>query len=314
MEEKINPRDIYGETLIKLGERYPNLVVLDADLSKSTKTYKFGQRFPERFFNMGIAEANMISVAAGLASCGKIAFASTFSVFVPGRTYDQIRMCVAYSNMNVKLFATHAGLSVGKDGVSHQMLEDLALMRVLPNMKVFAPSDPYQTGRIAELMAENYGPMYARIGREAMYVVYDKKEIEDIEIGKAVEMRDGDDIAILAHGTMLYEAVKAAEELEKKGISARVLDMWSIKPFDREAVLRSARDTGRIIVAEEHSVIGGLGSAISEFLMERGINVGFRMIGIRDVFCESGEPYELLRKYGLSRENIVKTAEELVKG
>jgi len=213
MEEKVNPRDVYGETLIKLGERYPNLVVLDADLSKSTKTYKFGQKFPERFFNMGIAEANMISVAAGLASCGKIAFASTFSVFVPGRTYDQIRMCVAYSNMNVKLFVTHAGLSVGKDGVSHQMLEDLALMRVLPNMKVFAPSDPYQTGRIAELMAENYGPMYARIGREPMYVIYDKKEIEDIEIGKAVEVRDGDDVTILAHGTMLYEAIKAAEEL-----------------------------------------------------------------------------------------------------
>lgn len=312
-KKKVNPREVYGDTLVKLGERYPNLVVLDADLSKSTKTHKFGQRFPERFFNMGVAEANMVSVAAGLASCDKIVFASTFSVFVPGRTYDQIRMAVAYSNMNVKLFVTHAGISVGKDGVSHQMIEDLALMRVLPNMKVFAPSDPYQVGKVAELMAENYGPMYTRIGRESMYPIYEKDALENMKIGRSIKTRDGEDITIIAHGTMLHESLLAAEELKKDGISAEVIDMWTIKPLDERAVIKSAKSTGRVLTVEEHSIIGGLGSAVSEILMEKGLHVNFRRLGIRDVFCESGEPWELIKKYGISKEHIIRKAREITK-
>lgn len=309
--KRVNPRDIYGDTLVKLGEQNPNIVVLDADLSKSTKTYKFGQRFPNRFFNMGIAEANMISVAAGLASCGKIAFASTFAVFVPGKTYDQIRMSVAYSNMNVKLFCTHAGINVGKDGFSHQMIEDLALMRVLPNMKVFAPSDPYQAGRVAELMAEHYGPMYARVSREPMYPVYEKEVLEEMEIGKAVVVRDGEDVTLLAHGLMLHECLLAAEDLKKKGIEAEVIDIWSIKPLDEKTITKSARKTGRVITAEEHSIIGGAGSAVAELIAEKGLEVKFKRIGIRDVFSESGDPKDLFKKYGLSKEHIAKEVIEM---
>lgn len=309
--KRINPRDVYGETLVKLGEQNPNIVVLDADLSKSTKTYKFGERFPDRFFNMGIAEANMVSVAAGLASCGKIVFASTFAVFVPGKTYDQIRMSVAYSNMNVKLFCTHAGINVGKDGFSHQMIEDIALMRVLPNMKVFAPSDPYQAGRVAELMAEHYGPMYARVSREPMYQIYESDVLEEMEIGKSIKVRDGDDITLLAHGLMLHECILAARDLEKKGISAEVIDIWSIKPLDENEIIKSARKTGRVITVEEHSIIGGAGSAVAELIAEKGINAKFKRMGIMDVFSESGDPRDLFEKYGISKEHIVKNSMEM---
>ncbi len=310
--EKINPRDIYGETLVKLGEKNPNIVVLDADLSKSTKTNKFASRFPDRFFDMGISEANMISVAAGLASCGKTVFASTFAVFVPGKAYDQIRMSVAYSNMNVKIFSTHAGLSVGKDGASHQMLEDIALMRVMPNMKVFAPSDPLQTGRVVELMAEEYGPMYSRIGREAVYSIYDKKDIEDIKIGKSIKLKDGDDLTILAHGMMVHQSLSAIDILRKEGISAELIDMWTIKPIDHKSIVKSAKKTGRVITIEEHSIMGGMGSAVAEILMEEGIRSSFKRMGIRDTFGESGDPYDLFKKYGLTDEDIVKVAKSLI--
>ncbi|MCD6572246.1 MAG: transketolase family protein [Thermoplasmata archaeon] len=312
MGKLINPRDVYGDTLIELGESNPNIVALDADLSKSTKTYKFCYRFPNRFFNMGIAEANMISVAAGLASCGKIPFVSTFAVFVPGRTYDQIRMSVAYSDMNVKLFSTHAGVSVGKDGVSHQMLEDLALMRVLPNMKIFIPSDPVITKKIVYIMAENRGPMYSRVGREPMEVIYDEKELGDLKIGKMLDIKDGDDIAIIACGTMVKNAIEAGRELEKKGFSTNIVDVWNLKPFDNNMVDKIARKVNVIITVEEHSIIGGLGSAVAERLSEKGYKGKFRRIGIKDTFCESGDPKDLLEKYELTAKHIVSQAEEMV--
>jgi transketolase len=308
----INPRDVYGDTLVELGEENPNIVVLDADLSKSTKTYKFGKRFPNRFFDMGIAEANMISVAAGLASCGKIPFASTFAVFVPGRTYDQIRMSVAYSDMNVKIFSTHAGVSVGKDGVSHQMLEDIALMRVLPNMKIFTPSDPIITKKIVYIMAENRGPMYSRVGREPMPVIYEEKQLNDLKIGKAIQLKDGDDIAIIACGTMVKTALEASKDLEKQGISTGVIDMWNIKPFDENIVDKLAKKVNSILTIEEHSIIGGLGSAVAERLAEKGFKGKFKRMGVRDTFCESGDPKDLLEKYGLTANHMIKLAKEMV--
>ena len=308
-----NPRTVYGETLVELGEKYPNLVVLDADLSKSTKTILFAKKYPDRFFEMGIAEANMISTAAGLASTGKIPFVSTFAVFATGRVYDQIRMDVAYSEANVKIFATHGGISVGKDGASHQMTEDLALMRVLPNMTVFAPSDATQTRRIVELMATNKGPMYARVGRASAPIIYKKEELKDISIGKGMITKDGEDVSFIACGTMVDHVLDARKILSKEGINARVIDMHTIKPIDKKLVLKCAKETGAIITAEEHSIIGGLGSAVSEILAEEGFSVKFRRMGIKDVFCESGAPKDLLEKYKLNEKHIVKTAKELIK-
>ncbi len=308
----VNPRNAYGETLIKLGKKYPNIVVLDADLSKSTKTIMFAKEYPDRFFEMGIAEANMISTAAGLASCGKIAFVSTFAVFATGRVYDQIRMDVAYSNANVKIFATHGGISVGKDGASHQMIEDIALMRVLPNMTIFAPSDATQTRRIVELMATNYGPMYARIGRASAPLIYKKEDVKDIKIGKGVITQDGKDVSIIAYGTMVDSALDARKTLLKEGITARIIDMHTIKPIDKNLILKCAKETNAIITVEEHSIIGGLGSAVAETLVENGFSGRFRRMGIKDVFCESGDPKDLLEKYGLNDKHIVKTAKELI--
>jgi len=307
-----NPRNAYGETLVKLGEKYPNLVVLDADLSKSTKTIMFAKKYPERFFEMGIAEANMISTAAGLASCGKIPFASTFAVFATGRVYDQIRIDLAYSQANVKIFATHGGISVGKDGASHQMIEDIALMRVLPNMTVLAPSDATQTGKIVELMATNKGPMYARIGRANAPIIYDKDYVESIELGKGMIVEDGSDVTIIACGTMVDPAIDARKTLLKQGINAQLIDMHTIKPLDEKLVIKCAKETGAIITAEEHSIIGGLGGAIAETLAENSLPVKFRRMGIKDRFCESGEPKDLLEKYGLNEKHIVKNVKDLI--
>jgi transketolase len=308
-----NPRDAYGETLVELGGKHPNIVVLDADLSKSTKTILFAKKYPERFFEMGIAEANMISAAAGFASCGKIPFASTFAVFATGRVYDQIRIDVAYSEANVKIFATHGGISVGKDGASHQMIEDLTLMRVLPNMTVLAPSDATQTRRLVELMATTKGPMYARIGRANAPLLYSKEDLRDLEIGKGLIAKDGSDVSIIACGTMVDQAVDASEQLGKEGVSVRVVDMHTIKPLDEKLVLKCARDTNAIVTVEEHSVIGGLGGAVSEVLAEKGSAVPFKRIGVQDMFCESGEPEELFDKYGLSTAHIIKTVKKLLK-
>jgi len=312
-KEMGNPRDAYGETLVELGGKHRNIVVLDADLSKSTKTILFAKKYPDRFFEMGIAEANMISVAAGLASCGKIPFASTFAVFATGRVYDQIRIDVAYSEANVKIFATHGGISVGKDGASHQMIEDLTLMRVLPNMTVLAPSDATQTRRLVELMATTDGPMYARIGRANAPVLYTKEDLKDIEIGKGLVVVDGSDVSIIACGTMVDQAVDAAERLSKDGISAQVVDMHTIKPLDERLVKKCARDTKAIVTVEEHSVIGGLGGAVCEVLAENRSALPFKRIGVQDMFCESGEPEELFEKYGLNPPSIVKTVKKLLK-
>lgn len=309
----INPRNAYGETLVALGEKNPNLVVLDADLSKSTKTIMFAKKYPERFFEMGIAEANMISTAAGLASCGKIPFASTFAVFATGRVYDQIRMDVAYSRANVKIFATHGGISVGKDGASHQMIEDLALMRVLPNMTVLAPSDANQTRRIVELMASSIGPMYARVGRDNAPVIYTSEDVKNIQLGKGLLFGDGADVSIIACGTMVEPALNAQEQLKKEGVSARVVDMFTIKPLDRSLVMKCAQKTKAIITVEEHSVIGGLGSAVAETLAENGYGGKFYRMGIQDIFCESGDPKELMEKYKLNEKHIVATVKELLK-
>ena len=308
-----NPRDAYGETLVELGGKHGNIVVLDADLSKSTKTILFAKKYPERFFEMGIAEANMISTAAGLASCGKIPFASTFAVFATGRVYDQIRIDVAYSEANVKIFATHGGISVGKDGASHQMIEDLALMRVLPNMTVLAPSDAAQTRRLVELMATTEGPMYARIGRANAPLLYKKEDLKDITIGKGFMVKEGSDVSIIACGTMVDQAVDAAERLSKDGVSTRVVDMHTIKPLDEALVLKCARETNVIITLEEHSIIGGLGGAVSEVLAEHSSAVKFKRMGVQDMFCESGEPDELFEKYGLNAPHIVKTIKTLMK-
>jgi transketolase len=311
-KELVNPRNAYGETLLKLGEKYPNLVVLDADLSKSTKTIMFAKKYPHRFFEMGIAEANMISTAAGLASCGKIPFASTFAVFATGRVYDQIRMDIAYPNANVKIFATHGGISVGKDGASHQMIEDIALMRVLPNMTVLAPSDAVQTKRIVELMAETYGPMYARVGRASAPIIYNESEMEDLKIGRGIVIEDGNDLTFIATGTMVDYCLDAKKLLVDEGIKARVVDMHTIKPIDKELVMKCAKETNAIVTAEEHSIIGGLGSAVSEIIAEENLSCKFKRIGIRDVFCESGEPKDLFEKYGLSTRHIVKAARKLI--
>jgi transketolase len=312
-KEMANPRDAYGETLVELGGKYSDIVVLDADLSKSTKTILFAKKYPERFFEMGIAEANMISTAAGLASCGKIPFASSFAVFATGRVYDQIRIDVAYSRANVKIFATHGGISVGKDGASHQMIEDLTLMRVLPNMTVLAPSDATQTRRLVELMATTEGPMYARIGRANAPVLYNKEDLNDLKIGKGLVVKDGSDVSIIACGTMVDQAVDAQEKLLKEGVSTRVVDMHTIKPLDEKLVIKCARETNAIVTVEEHSVIGGLGGAVSEVLAENGSSTKFKRMGVQDVFCESGEPEELFEKYGLSTPHIVKTVKKLIK-
>jgi transketolase len=308
-----NPRDAYGETLADIGGKYTNIVVLDADLSKSTKTNLFAKKYPDRFFEMGIAEANMISTAAGLASSGKIAFASTFAVFATGRVYDQIRMDVAYSEANVKIFATHGGISVGKDGASHQMIEDIALMRVLPNMTVLTPSDAPQTKTIVELMATTPGPMYARVGRANAPIIYSKDDLAGLKLGKGMITRDGDDVTIIACGTMVDQALDAYDRLNDLGIHARVVDMHTIKPLDETIILDSAKKTNVILTVEEHSIIGGLGSAVSEVLAEHSCAIPFYRIGVRDQFCESGEPEELLDKYHLSAPHIVTAAQRLLK-
>lgn len=312
-KKMVNPRNAYGEVLVELGKKNKNLVVLDADLSKSTKTINFAKTFPKRFFQMGIAEANMMSAAAGFASCGKLPFVSTFAVFATGRVYDQVRMDIAYSCANVKIFATHGGISVGKDGVSHQMIEDFALMRVLPNMTVIAPSDAMQVKKIVNLMAETIGPMYARIGRADAPLIYNERDLNDLKIGKGLIIRDGTDITFICTGTMVEPALGAHDILKKQNISARVVDMHTIKPLDNSLLIKCGKETNAIITAEEHSVIGGLGGAVAETLAENSINTKFYRMGIRDVFCESGSPADLLEKYKLNEKHMVLFAKKMLK-
>lgn len=300
---KIATRDAYGKALAQLGAENENIVVLDADLSKSTKTAEFGEQFPHRFFNIGIAETDMIGTAAGLAAAGKIPFASTFAVFAAGRAYDQIRASVAYPNLNVKIAATHAGLTVGEDGATHQMNEDIALMRALPNMTVVVPSDGAEAAAATRWAAEFEGSVYLRLGRPGVPEVNGGDYNFDVK--QAPVLRDGDDLVIFACGYMVHVALDAAAELMDQGISTAVVNVHTIKPLDKETVIKYARRTGAVITAEEHSIIGGLGSVVAETLSEEHPTPMVR-IGVRDTFGESGKPGELIAKYGLTAGAIVK--------
>lgn len=307
--EKIATRDAYGRALVKLGALDPRVVVLDADLSKSTKTAEFKKIYPGRFFNMGIAEQNMMGTAAGLASCGKIPFASTFAVFAAGRAFEQVRNTIAYPRLNVKIAATHAGLTVGEDGASHQSIVDVALMRSLPNMTVLVPADGTETEKAVLAAAKTAGPVYIRLGRPAVPLLFG--EDYNFMIGKSSLLRPGNEVTVIACGLMVAEALSAAAELEKE-ISVRVVNMSTIKPLDLEAVCAAARETGAIVTAEEHSIIGGLGSAVAEVLAENQ-PVPLVRVGIKDVFGESGKPRDLLKKYGLTSQEIAAAIRQVVK-
>ncbi|NLO89866.1 MAG: transketolase family protein [Clostridia bacterium] len=303
-------RDAYGEKLAELGEKYEDIVVLDADLAKSTKTLLFGKKFPHRFFDMGIAEQSMIGTAAGLALSGKIPFASTFAVFATGRVYDQLRISVSYSKTNVKVVATHSGLTVGEDGATHQALEDIALARVLPNMAVVVPCDAVETEKVIEFAVEYQGPMYIRLGRSKVPVILDSGY--EFKLGKGAVLREGKDVSIVATGIMVAKSLEAAEMLKERGIDAEVINMSSIKPLDNELILKSAKKTGGVVTVEEHSIIGGLSSAVLEVLAEN-LPVPAERVGVRDVFGESGTPEELLAKYGLSPKDIAAAAERVIR-
>jgi len=297
-------RDAYGETLARLGAEIPEIVVVGADTTQSIKTSLFGQKFPDRFFNVGIAEQNLVSVAAGLAMAGKIAFASTYAVFAPGKCVDQMRNAIAYADLNVKLVASHAGLSVGPDGASHQELEDLATMRAIPNMKVVVPSDSLSTSRLVEVLARTPGAFYMRISRPNCPVVYTPEQASQIDLGKASILAEGNDATIVACGLLVYEAMLAARTLNQShGLSVAVIDMTSIKPLDSEMLIKFASKTGYVVTAEEHNILGGLGGAVSEVLSENK-PTPVKRIGTHDTFGESGEHMELLGKYGLTATNI----------
>ncbi|MCG0275296.1 MAG: transketolase family protein [Thermosediminibacteraceae bacterium] len=304
---KIATREAYGEALAELGEEIKEIVVLDADLSKSTKTSIFAKKFPERFFNMGIAEQNLIGTAAGLATCGKIPFASTFAIFATGRAFEQIRNSICYPNLNVKIAATHAGITVGEDGATHQSIEDIALMRALPNMTVISPADAVETKKAVRAAALLKGPVYLRLGRHPVETVFN--ESYEFQPGKGLVLKEGRDVALIATGVMVAEALKAAEILAKDGIDAMVINIHTIKPIDEEVILKAA-ECGAIVTAEEHSIIGGLGSAVAEVLMEKK-PVPMKRIGIRDVFGRSGKPEELMEAYGITAEDVAEAARSL---
>ena len=309
MADKMATREAYGKALVELGKKYDNLVVMDADLSGSTKTAVFAKEYPERFFNMGIAEQNMYGAAAGLAVSGKIVCASTFAMFAAGRAFEIIRNSIGYTHANVKICATHAGITVGEDGATHQTFEDIALMRTIPGMTVINPSDGISTAKLLGKAMEIDGPCYVRLGRSAVPVFYD--ESADFEIGRGKTVRDGSDVTVIATGIMVNEAVMAAEELKKQNIDVRVIDIHTIKPIDRDIIIKAAKETGAIVTAEEHSVIGGLGSAVAEVTAAEA-PVKMRFVGQHDVFGESGKPEELKQKYGMTAADIVKAVRELI--
>ena len=308
-DKKIATRESYGNALARLGEEY-DIVVLDADLSKSTKTEVFKKKFPERFINMGIAEQNMISTAAGLASCGKIVFASSFAMFAAGRAFEQIRNSVCYPNLNVKIGATHAGISVGEDGATHQCLEDIGIMRTIPNMVIINPADDVEAQAAVEAAVKHNGPVYLRFGRLGVPVIYDESTYK-FELGKGVELKDGSDVTIIATGLLVADALEAEKMLEKDGISARVINIHTIKPIDREIISKAAAETGAIVTCEEHNIIGGLGSAVAEVLCEE-CPVPMERVGVRDKFGKSGVPAQLLKDYGLTADDIVAAAKKVI--
>lgn len=305
----IATRESYGNILIELGEENKNIVVLDADLSKSTKTAGFAKTFPGRFINAGIAEQNLMGMAAGLATTGKIAFASTFAVFATGRAFEVIRNSICYPNLNVKVAATHAGITVGEDGGSHQSIEDIAIMRSLPNMRIIVPADDIETKQAVRAAANMEGPVYIRLGRLGVPAIFDENHI--FTFGKGDLLKEGQDITIIGTGLMTSKCLEAAELLEKEGIHARVINISTIKPIDEEIILQAAKETKRIITVEEHSIIGGLGSAVCE-VVSAYCPVQVVKIGINDTFGESGKPEELLIKYGLTAENIYHTAQKVI--
>ena len=303
MSKKIATREAYGKALAALANTNENVVVLDADLSKSTKTADFKAVAPERFFNMGIAEGNMMGVAAGLSTCGKVPFVSTFAMFAAGRAFEQIRNSICYPKLNVKVCATHAGLTVGEDGASHQAIEDISLMRSVPNMVVINPADDIETEAAIKAVAEMEGPCYVRLGRMAVSRVNDEANYNFV-IGKGITLAEGNDVAIIATGIMVEAALEAKGELAKEGINARVINIHTIKPIDEELIIKAAKETGVIVTAEEHSIIGGRGSAVAEVVSEN-CPVPVLRVGVKDTFGESGKPNELLEKYGLTSNDIV---------
>jgi transketolase len=302
-------RDALAEALLELGGRDPRIVVLGADTSVSIKTSLFGDKYPERFFNVGIAEANMIGIAAGLALAGKIPFVSTYSAFVPGKCLDQIRNAIAYQKLNVKIVSSHGGLTVGPDGASHQTVEDVAAVRAIPNMQILVPADAPSTRVLVIESARTPGPFYVRLARPNVPTVH--ASVSDIKIGRAKVLRDGSDLTVVACGIMVNEAAEAADALSKQGISAEVIDSHTIKPLDVHTIVKSAKKTGRVVTAEEANIIGGLGGAVAEALSENNPVIMAR-VGVRDTFGESGEHAELMAKYGLTSKEIVRVAKNLV--
>jgi transketolase len=311
-------RTIYGKTLVQIGEENPNVVVLGADTTDSLKTADFGKKFPNRFFNVGIAEANLVSVAAGLAMSGKVAFASTYAIFLPGRCVDQIRNAIAYPSpqgnkgLNVKLVVSHGGISVGADGGSHQQIEDIAIMRAIPHFTVFIPADTVAVGKLTRLMSQTYGPFYMRLTRSNSPIVHE--ESQEFEIGKGITMRDGPDCTIAACGITVKMALDAADSLKQEGISCKVIDMFSIKPIDSELLEKSARETGGIVTCEEHNIMAGFGSAVAEVISE-AYPVPIKRVGVNDRFGESARDNEiplLLEKHGLTSINIAKAVKGII--
>ncbi|MFQ5941001.1 MAG: transketolase family protein [Nitrososphaerales archaeon] len=304
-------RTAYGEVLVELGAVNKNLVVVGGDTTQSLKTSLFGDKYPERFFNVGIAESNVVSISVGLALAGKVPFASTYAAFIPGKCVDQIRNAIAYGKVNVKLVVSHGGLSVGPDGGSHQQLEDLAITRAIPNMHVIVPSDEISTRKLVDLIATMHGPVYMRLARPKTALVYEKNNI-DLKLEKSNTVTDGSDVTVIACGLMVPEAVDASCMLKENGVSCRVIDMFTVKPIDKDAILKAAKDTGAIVTAEEHNIYGGLGSAVAEVVAEK-YPTYMRRIGVKDTFGESGEHEELLLKYGLKANDIARTVLELMK-
>lgn len=307
--KKIATRESYGKTLLELGAEMPNLVVLDADLAGSTKTGVFGKAYPDRHFDCGIAEGNMMSIAAGLAAAGMVPFASSFAMFAAGRAYEQVRNSIGYPHLNVKIGATHAGITVGEDGASHQCLEDLALMREIPGMVVMCPADDTEARKAVRAAVKHDGPVYIRFGRAAVPVVFD--EDYDFQIGKGSVIREGKDVSIIANGLCVASAIEAAEMLAKDGIDAEVVNICTIKPLDEDLIVKTASKTGKVVTAEEHSIIGALGSAVAECLSEKCPTKMYR-IGVRDVFGESASADVLLHKYMLDGEGVYKQVKAFV--
>lgn len=311
MEKKLGKatRDAYGETLVQLGKINPNVVVLDADLSKSTKTAEFGKVFPERFFNVGIMEANLVGVASGLAASGKIPFVSSFSSFLICKGFDQFRMAVAFSELNVKAVGSHGGISIGEDGASQMSIEDIALTCALPAFSVIVPSDEFAARALIHETAKHNGPVYVRVGRPKAPIIYNADS--KFQIGKGIRLREGKDLTIVANGLLVFEALQAADSLKQEGISAAVVDMHTVKPIDRELLVDASRKTGRMVVCEEHQIWGGLGSAVARVLAESA-PCPMEFVAVQDTFAESATPDELLEKYGLTAPAILKAAKKVL--